>query len=226
MAVNAKIFLSFWFLNFLYLATGIVLIVLSVIWLSNMQADIILVLTPDILKSGLSVGAIIAGSWLIGSVGSSFHVKRQAALYIFSYLVILVIIFEILIGGTLWFNSLTSKHRFASYWYDDSVWGPSQKAKFQDEFQCCGFANNTDFRVSSTLCPDNPAHRAPQGCGAKLPSVANGKLITLYTATFAFVITDCIILLSSIILIQARGDEARFIRIRQKQDYGATAYRS
>ncbi|KAF9141305.1 hypothetical protein BG015_001322, partial [Linnemannia schmuckeri] len=84
--------------------------------------------------------------------------------------------------------------------------------------QCCGY-NDRD-RASTVLqgaCAASNANNIYPGCEEKVSAFADSYLRKLYTSLFGFTLVNVVCFISTVILIQARNDEERYIRIGRKE---------
>ncbi|KAG0215776.1 phospholipid scramblase 1 [Mortierella sp. GBA30] len=213
--------LQYYFFGFvsLYMLTGIGALVLGNMWLqqSDDGAPREAVISTSIEKAGTIIGGIVAATGLVGFVGGISPVKRKNFLLAFIILMITVMAAELGLGGVIWFKTLRMRSLFGTQWL---TWSDSLKVAFQDMTslsgygQCCGytFGNNV---VRSGACAATPTNFP--GCEEKVSAFADGYLRKLYTSLFGFTIINVFCFISTMILVQARNDEERYIRIGKKE---------
>jgi len=69
--------------------------------------------------------------------------------------------------------------------------------------------------VLSGACTASPS--TFPGCEEKVSAFADSYLRKLYTSLFGFTVVNVVCFVSNVILIQARNDEERYIRIGRKE---------
>ncbi|KAF9287407.1 Tetraspanin/Peripherin [Linnemannia elongata] len=204
-----------------YMVTGIGALVLANIWLSSEAAPREAVISREIEKAGAIIGGIVAGTGIIGFVGAIAPIKRKDCLVAFIVLLIAVILAELGLGGVIWFKTLRMRSTFQDQW--TNLWADSLKVAFQDMDslsgygQCCGYLFQTEVVSSGACAAANPATIAFPGCEEKISVFADGYLRKLFTSLFGFTIVNVFVFVTTVILIQTRNDEERYIRIGKKE---------
>lgn len=83
--------------------------------------------------------------------------------------------------------------------------------------QCCGYSlGDQSSVVLSGACASSVPTKFP-GCEEKIAAFADSYLRKLYTSLFGFTVVNVVCFVSTVILIQARNDEERYIRIGRKE---------
>ncbi|KAG0045976.1 phospholipid scramblase 1 [Gryganskiella cystojenkinii] len=211
---------QYYFLGFLtlYMITGVGALVLGNIWLKQSLegAPREAVISRGIEQAGTVIGGIVAGTALFGYVGAVFPVRRKDFLMAFITLLIAVVIAELSLGGVIWFKTLRMRSLFGEEWL---VWSSGLKIAFQDMTtltgygQCCGYQQGMNIVVSGA-CANSTTF---PGCEEKVAAFADGYLRKLYTSLFGFTVVNVFCFVSGVILVQARNDEERYIRIGRKE---------
>ncbi|KAK3842958.1 MAG: hypothetical protein J3R72DRAFT_420825 [Linnemannia gamsii] len=197
-----------------YMVTGIGALVLANMWLSSELAPREAVISREIEKGG-----IVAATGLVGFVGAIAPISRKDFLIAYIILLILVILAELGLGGVIWFKTLRMRSVFQEQWLHE--WALSLKASFQDMTsltgygQCCGYATVADM-VESEACKLSTPNDLPV-CAEKISAFADGYLRKLFTSLFGFTIVNVFVFVTTVILIQTRNDEERYIRIGKKE---------
>ncbi|KAF9935826.1 phospholipid scramblase 1 [Modicella reniformis] len=199
--------------------TGIAAMIMGMVWLGQSVdgAPRDAVISREIEKIGTFIGALVAATSLVGYVGGSAPVRRKRFLIAFAWLIVTAMIAELLLGGVIWFKTLRMRSLFASQWM---TWPDSLKVAFQDMTtlrgygQCCGYRYTTQV-VPTGFC-ETQASTVP-GCEEKVTTFADLYLRKLYTSLFGFTVVNVVCFLSTVIVIQARNDEERYIRIGRKE---------
>ncbi|KAG0292686.1 phospholipid scramblase 1 [Linnemannia gamsii] len=204
-----------------YMITGIGALVLANMWLSSEPAPREAVISREIERAGAILGGIVAATGIIGFVGAIGPVTRKDCLLAFIVLLIAVILAELGLGGVIWFKTLRMRSTFQDQWSHN--WTPSIKIAFQDMDtlsgygQCCGYLFQTEM-VSAGACETSiPTSIAFPGCEEKISAFADGYLRKLFTSLFGFTIVNVFVFITTVILIQTRNDEERYIRIGKKE---------
>ncbi|KAF9930738.1 phospholipid scramblase 1 [Linnemannia zychae] len=204
-----------------YMVTGIGALILANMWLSSDVAPREAVISREIEKAGAILGGIVAATGLVGFVGAIAPIKCKNFLMAFIVLLIAVIIAELGLGGVIWFMTLRMRSTFQDKW--SNVWASSLKIAFQDMTslngygQCCGYLAQTEV-VPSGECAITPVSSITlPGCAEKISAFADGYLRKLFTSLFGFTIINVFVFVTTVILIQTRNDEERYIRIGKKE---------
>ncbi|KAF9912878.1 phospholipid scramblase 1 [Linnemannia zychae] len=203
----------------LYMVTGIGALVLANMWLSSEMAPREAVISREIERAGAIIGGIVAATGLVGFVGAIAPISRKDFLLAYVVLLIAVILAELGLGGVIWFKTLRMRSVFQDKWTNE--WVLSLKAAFQDMTsltgygQCCGYATRADMVFSEACGPSTPVE-VPV-CAEKISAFADSYLRKLFTSLFGFTIINVFVFVTTVILIQTRNDEERYIRIGKKE---------
>ncbi|KAG0210855.1 phospholipid scramblase 1 [Mortierella sp. GBA30] len=203
----------------IYMVTGVGALVMGTLWLQQSVdgAPREAVISTSIEKAGTFIGAFVAATALVGVIGGIAPVGRKSFLVAFAWLIIAAMIAELGLGGVIWFKTLRMRSLFASQW---TTWSDSLKIAFQDMtsltgyVQCCGYKDGEQI-VLSGACSTVPTTYS--GCEEKVSAFADSYLRKLYTSLFGFTVVNVVCFVSTIILLQARNDEERYIRIGRKE---------
>ncbi|KAI8603005.1 hypothetical protein EDD21DRAFT_370294 [Dissophora ornata] len=200
----------------LYMITGAAAFVMGFFWLQQTGAPRDTVISREIEKAGTYLGAVVVATSLVGILGGTSPVRRKFFLVSFVWLIVLVMLAELGLGGMIWFKTLRMRSTFALQWV---TWADSLKIVFQDMTtlsgygQCCGYYDMKTMVVSG-LCTATSTYT---GCEEKVSVFADGYLRKLYTSLFGFTVVNLFVFVSTVIVIQARNDEERYIRIGRKE---------
>ncbi|KAF9950216.1 phospholipid scramblase 1 [Mortierella alpina] len=213
--------LQYYFYAFvaLYMLTGIGALILGNVWLQQSEdgAPREAVISRGIEQAGVIIGGFVAATGLVGYWGGVAPVRRKRFLLAFIVLLITVMAAELGLGGVIWFKTLRMRSLFATQWL---TWPDSLKVAFQDMTslsgygQCCGYEYR-EHVVRAGACAAATANFP--GCEEKVSAFADGYLRKLYTSLFGFTVVNVICFVSAVILVQARNDEERYIRIGRKE---------
>ncbi|KAF9109235.1 phospholipid scramblase 1 [Mortierella sp. AM989] len=205
----------------IYMVTGIGALIMGTLWLQK-SADgdpRDAVISREIEKAGTFIGGFVAATSLVGYIGGISPVRRKRFLIAFAWLIIAAMIAELALGGVIWFKTLRMRSLFAFQW---PTWPKSLKIAFQDMTsltgygQCCGYHDHdTKSVVISGACSTRTSPFP--GCEEKVSAFADSYLRKLYTSLFGFTLVNVVCFISTIILLQARNDEERYIRIGRKE---------
>ncbi|KAF8924014.1 phospholipid scramblase 1 [Dissophora ornata] len=186
----------------LYMITGAAAFVMGFFWLQQTGAPRDTVISREIEKAGTYLGAVVVATSLVGILGGTSPVRRKFFLVSFVWLIVLVMLAELGLGGMIWFKTLRMRSTFALQWTTLSGYG-----------QCCGYYDMKTMVVSG-LCTATSTYT---GCEEKVSVFADGYLRKLYTSLFGFTVVNLFVFVSTVIVIQARNDEERYIRIGRKE---------
>ncbi|KAF9942485.1 phospholipid scramblase 1 [Mortierella antarctica] len=219
MSTLRKLQRYYFFFITIYLVTGIGALVMGTMWLQQSVegAPREAVISRSIEKAGTFIGAFVAATALVGFVGGIAPVRRKPFLVAFAWLIIAAMIAELALGGVIWFKTLRMRSLFETQWL---TWSNSLKIAFQDMTslsgysQCCGYQDGEQI-VRSGACAASPT--VLPGCEEKVSAFADSYLRKLYTSLFGFTVVNVVCFVSTIILLQARNDEERYIRIGRKE---------
>ncbi|KAF9437975.1 phospholipid scramblase 1 [Entomortierella beljakovae] len=221
MATLKKLQRYFFVFVTIYLLSGIGAVTMGTLWLQQSEegAPRDAVISRQIEKAGTFIGAFVSVTSLVGYVGGIAPVRRKRFLVVFAWLIVAAIIAELALGGVIWFKTLRMRSLFGTQW---PTWSDSLKIAFQDMTsltgydQCCGYRDrDVKSIVVSGAC--NTQTLSYPGCEEKVSAFADSYLRKLYTSLFGFTVVNVVCFVSTIILVQARNDEERYIRIGRKE---------
>ncbi|KAI8595573.1 hypothetical protein EDD21DRAFT_35346, partial [Dissophora ornata] len=167
--------------------------------------------------AGMIIGGVVTATTGLGMIGGMFPIKRKEFLLAFAVMLVITMMAELGLGGAIWFRTLRMRSVFETQWIND--WSDALKISFQDTTlagytQCCGYLANQNV-VLSGACTTVPS--TFPGCQEKIANFAVGYLGRLFTSLFGFTIANIFSFVSTVILIQTRNDEERYIRIGKKE---------
>nr|CAG8570406.1 13848_t:CDS:2 [Entrophospora candida] len=207
-AISKPILTSFAVIESLYFSKGLIIIILGALWFNTVGTGMrSLVITKNLL-----IGLIII-SFFTASVGFFNPLKRKRFLYAHIFLIVLSIFALLAMGANVWFKTLDERKHFDDKWRS---WDPNTRAFFQDELDCCGYFNSTNLAVVSTACPNKLVIKSKIGCVDSITQKADKSARQLFTTLFGFMIIDLFAFFSTIVFIQARNVEERYIKIDEK----------
>ncbi|KAK8048690.1 hypothetical protein PG994_010420 [Apiospora phragmitis] len=130
------------------------------------------------------------------------------------YMIAVNALFSLIIGLDLWITTLKTKQEFFEIWTSQT---PQVQSLLQTQFQCCGYFNSTSPAfVTDTTCPSPAAAKLIKGCAAPLTSFTNVFVDNIFTAVFAFVGVDVLLILATACLMKDRKERERFRHIDEK----------
>ncbi|KAF8943733.1 phospholipid scramblase 1 [Haplosporangium gracile] len=205
-----------------YMLTGIGALVMGSMWLRQSAdgAPREAVISRAIEQTGTLIGAAVAVTALVGYVGGAAPVRFKILLVAFVWLIVTAMLAELGLGGVIWFKTLRMRSLFHTQWVGE--WSDSLKVAFQDMTQmtgygqCCGYNDKVSI-VLQGACAATNANAIYPGCEEKVSAFADSYLRKLYTSLFGFTLINVVCFISTVILIQARNDEERYIRIGRKE---------
>ncbi|KAF9349386.1 phospholipid scramblase 1 [Mortierella sp. AD094] len=210
----------FFFFLAIYTLTGVGALVLGNVWLSQSEAGGApreAVISREIEQAGTIIGAVVAGTALFGFVGGIAPIRFRTILTTFILLLIGAMLAELGLGGVIWFKTLRMRSLYQTQWL---TWSDSLKIAFQDMTsvtgydQCCGYTQFNNVVLSGACAAPNQQF---PGCEEKVSAFADSYLRKLFTSLFGFTVINVFVFVATVILIQTRNDEERYIRIRKKE---------
>nr|CAG8569709.1 8607_t:CDS:2 [Entrophospora candida]CAG8572291.1 8747_t:CDS:2 [Entrophospora candida] len=212
-AISKGILASFVVIELFYLLKGLVIIIFGALWINRVEPNFRLVLTNNLLIAGFGVGGLIIISFFAALVGFFSPIKRKRFLQAHVFLIIVSALYLLALGANVWFKTLDERNQFSKEW---SKWSTGTRAFFQDELNCCGYNDPTDMVADSDVCPPNTDLSGKVGCIDAVTRIADKASRQLFTSLFGFIVIDIFAFFSTIILIQARNVEERYIKIDEK----------
>ncbi|KAF9105042.1 phospholipid scramblase 1 [Mortierella sp. GBA35] len=202
-----------------YMLTGIGALIMGSMWLRQSAdgAPREAVISRAIEQTGTFIGAVVAATALVGYVGGAAPVRFKLLLIAFVWLMVSAMLAELGLGGVIWFKTLRMRSLFHTQWVNE--WSDPLKAAFQDMTQmtgygqCCGYNDRASIVRLGACAMTNTF----PGCEEKVSAFADSYLRKLYTSLFGFTLVNVVCFVSTVILIQARNDEERYIRIGRKE---------
>ncbi|TIA96962.1 hypothetical protein E3P96_03495 [Wallemia ichthyophaga] len=209
-----KIMFGIWALfDICLLVAGSVCISVSTAWKSpDLLRD--LVINDEEKRAGFVLGILI----VITVAYSTFAILRRRAIHlkVLNFTFILLAVFVIVIGSSLWLLSLNQRSLMADLWKEHS---PDEQIKIQNHFECCGYQNTTDAGLFSEdaqqdFCLDLDNKR---GCMTPIVNFASNYISSVYATMYGFIIILICLFLTTVCLLNERAKEDRFRRIDSKR---------
>ncbi|KAI0475912.1 hypothetical protein GGR56DRAFT_442485 [Xylariaceae sp. FL0804] len=134
------------------------------------------------------------------------------------YLIVADGLFSLIIGIDLWIMTLRLKETLAGTWAAQT---PATQSLMQTTFNCCGFLNSTSpaFAEDAT-CPSPASAALLQGCAASVNSFGNTFVDEIFTAVFAMVGIDGLLIMATAALLKERKEMERYRHIDEKTGAG------
>jgi len=210
--------------DFVFLATGVMLITVACIWRKEMASPP----TEEsvgrlILLQGCPLIAVIANG---GLVVFTFVVSLPAFalptsrtwLKIHSWGVVMCLLFTLVLGLNEWIQTLTTRANLQVVWGKQSR---DTQSMLQQKFDCCGYVNSTTpLYVPDAVCTNDIVAASKEGCVTAFSSYGEKWLNYLFTAAFGVVGMDVVLLLCAAMLIRFRKEQLRYRLIDQKWGVG------
>ncbi|RUS15348.1 hypothetical protein BC937DRAFT_92557 [Endogone sp. FLAS-F59071] len=242
MSITPGIRLAFLAFALSLLATGILILAVSIFWLNHPDTVRDAVVTMDLVFAGIVFGVFTSLSTLPGLLGNLSPVRCKRSLIIYVILVVVVIAIDLSLATVVWFRSLQLRSAFAQLWAgidrptrisfqgyafpaDNPALTPmcSPSSTLQGKLHLRSPIFQPSLVVSRLITPSSDLSnkimycRGKQGCINPITAIASIQLINIYTTLYAFSAIGVLCILSGIVLIYARNDEERFLRIEEKQ---------
>lgn len=219
------VYSTFVIADFLYLATGALLLGYSLIEQSNMSStpdkgnvirNLLLIYSPN--TAGIVNAAFIFFGFLVSIPGLILPTTR-GWLKFFGGIVVINAIFTMIIGLFIWFHTLKTRSEFSSVY---AALPASSQSLIQQVLECCGYENSTSpMFVTDTVCTSATVAAKLGGCISPFSSKANIILDQIFTAAFGIVGIDAVTFLAILMLLQDRKEQERYRHIDEKNESNA-----
>jgi len=179
-------------MNFLFMLFGLTLLGVGIymfVTLTNVKS---------LLSMGLPIALLIIGTFIcmLSCFGCCGAIKRsKPLLLIYLALLLLIILAQILIGWYGYTQTSSLENDLYSQWKGASN---SDRNALQDEFNCCGFYNSTDYpgsNCNTTITPTTPTDL--KGCEAKIKDLCKTYLKVIIVLGSIFAVIELIGLITS-----------------------------
>ncbi|CAM1502095.1 Fc.00g040790.m01.CDS01 [Cosmosporella sp. VM-42] len=218
-----KIFLATVIADMLFLGSGILELVFSLVVRSQMnnvpsngeEA------TRNLLhqRFPLTAGIVNAAFILVVFVATlpGLFMPTRGILKAGGYMVTFCGIFTMCVGVFLWVMTLRIKEEFSSIYIAQE---PSVQGLIQTTFECCGYFNSTTPAfVTDITCPSPAAAALLRGCATYISSFANIYIDSIFTAVFGIVGIDAVFVLCIACLLKERKEKERYHHIDEKSGF-------
>lgn len=178
---TTRLSLGFAAANLLYGASGVVILVASLIFSNKINQNIVnsksvaataLALKPVDLRFGIATSILIFVPILFaipGTITNSRKLLRTSSIFN-----VVSVLATLTLGLSVWFVTLIERSEFLVFWQRQSL---LSTAAIQDRFNCCGYFNSTSPSfVVSTACPTSVLAAVKQGCYLPFTNFADDLL--------------------------------------------------
>lgn len=206
--------------DFLFLATGVLLIVLSVVWNNELSQPAtkesvgrMLLLANCPIAVVILNGALVVFAFCV-SIPAFALPKSRNWLKAHSWLAIIALVLTLGLGLHEWVQTLAMRAHLEDIWGRQSN---QTQSMLQQKFTCCGYQNSTfPHYVKDSVCPSDIVAASRDGCVSGFSDYSEKWLNYIFTAAFAIVGMDVVLLLCSSMLIKYRKEQLRYRLIDQK----------
>lgn len=184
--------------------------------IKNVSRNLLLLVCPA--KSAIANAVLVFLAFLV-SVPAMVIPSTRGWLKLHGYMVAVCAVFTMILGLTIWFQTLTTRNNLFQVWMNQP---PSTRSLLQQEFNCCGYMNSTSepfFEVDAT-CRNSAVAEALGGCVGPFSSFGNNFLDLVFTGAFGIVGIDAILVIMTAILLKDRKEKVRYSHIDQKNGAG------
>ncbi|KAF2839838.1 hypothetical protein M501DRAFT_932599 [Patellaria atrata CBS 101060] len=219
-----KLTLVFLSMDFIFAATGGLILAFALMSETEMRAapstDTVaqhLLLSQCPLTAGI-VNAIFIFVTFLVSLPALFIPTNKAWLRLQGWLLVFCSLFTLILGLTIWFETLKTRSNLESMWAKEK---PLAQSLLQQKFECCGYLNSTSPPfVQDSTCSNSLVAAQRQGCIGPFSDYANSFLDIVFTALFGCVGIDVLLLLCTAMLLKHRQELERYKHIDEKNGIG------
>ncbi|KAH8811501.1 hypothetical protein F5884DRAFT_854845 [Xylogone sp. PMI_703] len=220
-----RILLTFALSEFLFLVCGGLILVFSLVeksernkapTLDNVATNILLSMCP--LTAGV-VNAVFVFVTFLVSIPALIMPMNRGWLVMHGYMVVFCGLFSLILGLSIWFETLKTRSNLSTMWDKQPV---TTQSLLQESLACCGFFNSTSppFVIDST-CPNAAFAATMRGCVTPFTTKANNYLDLVFTGLFGIVGVDFAVVLAAAMLFKDRKEKERYRHIDEKSGVGA-----
>lgn len=219
-----QVLASFVVSDFVFLATGVLLISAAAIWQKELQSlpteesvGRVLLLQRAPLTAAIANGALVLFAFLLSLPAFALPTSRTW-LKLHGWVVVVCAVFTMVLGLNEWIQTLTTRANL------ETVWGQQTndiQSLLQQKFNCCGYLNSTSpHYVQDSVCTNDIVAASKAGCVAGFATFAESWIAYLFTAAFGVVGLDVVLLLCAAMMINYRKEQLRYRAIDQKWGVG------
>lgn len=152
--------------------------------------------------------AILVFAASLTTVPALMMPNTRSWLKIQGYLVTISAFTSLIIGLTIWFDTLKTRSNLSGVW---ELQTPAVQSMLQQKFTCCGYMSptNPEF-VLDDVCRNNLVAAQMEGCVGPMSKFANDFLDLVFTAVFGVVGIDVLLILSITMLLKERKEQERY----------------
>ncbi|KAI1000142.1 hypothetical protein K3495_g8055 [Podosphaera aphanis] len=214
------VLISYVALDVLFVTSGIVMLVFALSTKSELsrQPDLETVARQLILNTCplnvMIVNSIMVFATFLVSIPGIVISNSRGWLKVAGGLAMLNALLTLIVGLTIWFETLKTRSNLLNIWDDQPV---TTQSLLQTKFDCCGYYNSTapPFVVDN-VCPTAIIAGSKLGCVSSFASFANFFLDVIFTTAFAIVGVDVLFVLSTAIVLKDRKEQERYRHIDEK----------
>jgi len=217
----SRILIGVWaVLDFFLLATGVVMLSLSMTWRAqNPLMNMVLSLSDLTAGTILGIAFLVTFAISIGAIVQKSHVT--IGLVILNYALLMDAIGIVIIGTYFWFFTLQERANFHRLWLQASS---QTRITLQDQFKCCGYFNGTDkAEIGGSFCQTQQfvsglvSDVTTNFCVTPITNFADMTLNNVFTTVYGFMAVILCLLLASLCVIKKRQEDERFKKIDAKR---------
>lgn len=222
---NDKILLTYVAADLLFVVSGGLLLIFAltsrtesneVATLDNVARDILLNTCP--LNAAIGNAVMVFFTFLVTVPGIVIPTTR-GWLKFAGYLSVVCGLFTMIIGLTIWFETLKTRSVLSTIW---NASPSATQSLLQQKFSCCGYNNSTSpLFVADTTCTTPAVAASLPGCVSKFSSFANIFLDVVFTGAFGIVGIDVAFVLATAMILKDRKEKERYRGIDEKTGVGA-----
>lgn len=139
-------------------------------------------------------------------------------LKVHGYMVTICGLFTLILGLTVWYDTLRMRNNLMSVWGSQPT---SVQSMLQQELGCCGYMNSTaPFFVTDPTCTSAVVAAQKGSCVGPFSNFANNYLDVIFTAAFGIVGIDVALIIAIAMLVKDRKEKARYRHIDEKNNPG------
>ncbi|KAF4968969.1 hypothetical protein FSARC_3733 [Fusarium sarcochroum] len=218
-----KIFLATVIADILFLASGVMELVFSLVvqsLMNDMPSD-----GEDATRNllyqrfPLTAGIVNAVFILVTFAATlpGLVMPARSFLKVSGYMVTLCSIFTMCVAVYLWVMTLKMRGQFFDIYIEQE---PEVQSLIQNSFQCCGYYNSTTPAFVMDATCSSPASAALlRGCATSISSFANLHIDGIFTVLFGIVGIDAVFVLCIACLLKDRKERERYRHIDEKSGY-------
>ncbi|KAL0636068.1 hypothetical protein Q9L58_004974 [Maublancomyces gigas] len=210
--------------DFIFLATGVMLIAASLIWQKELASEPttesvarFLLLKHAPLTAVTVNGALVVFAFVVSLPTFALPTSRTW-LKAHGWLVMICAVFTLVVGLNEWLQTLTTRANLSTIWGEQTA---ATQSILQQKFDCCGYRNSTSpMYVLDNICTNDLVAASKEGCVGAFSNYSERWLNLVFTAAFGVVGMDAVILLCASMLMKYRKEQMRYRLIDQKWGVG------